>query len=93
MNIYRFEISVNGFLLKVILNDKEDNGLKKCKEYISQFQRKVANVKVKIRILKREEQKNPWEYRRKPYLYVRTLVKNQRNYEQVPVNTNLPTDQ
>ncbi|MDH2334308.1 hypothetical protein [Paenibacillus polymyxa] len=78
MNIYRFEIYANGFLLKVILNDKEENGLKLCKKYISQFQRQVANIEIKIRINKREEQKNNWEYHGKPYLYVKTLVKKPR---------------
>lgn len=78
MNIYRFEISSNDFLLKVIFRDNEEAGLKACKQYITQFQKKVANVKVKIRIYKRQEQKNRWEYSRKPYFYERTLVKGPR---------------
>ncbi|MEK5089698.1 hypothetical protein MKY98_22825 [Paenibacillus sp. FSL M8-0228] len=84
MNIYRFEIYANGFLLKVILNDKEENGLRLCKRYISQFQRQVANIEIKIRINKREDQKNNWEYHGKPYLYVKTLVKKPRKTEAKP---------
>ncbi|WHX35254.1 hypothetical protein QNH38_22365 [Paenibacillus polymyxa] len=84
MNIYRFEIYANGFLLKVIHNDKEENGLRLCKRYITQFQKQVANIEIKIRINKREEQKNNWKYHGKPYLYVKTLVKKPRKAEANP---------
>jgi len=75
MNRYKFEITVNGFLLRTYFSDTEANGLKWCRAYCSEFQRKVANIEMKVLVYSREKKGNLWEYRGKPFLYDRTLVK------------------
>lgn len=75
MNLYKFEITVNGFLLRTHFSSSEESGLSWCKRYASKFQKEVANLEIKVAISKREKQKNPWEYHGKPYLYDRTMKK------------------
>ena len=75
MNLYKFELTVNGFLLRVHFSASEQSGLKWCKRIASCFQRSIANLEVKVVIHKKEDQKNAWEYHGKPYLYHRTLRK------------------
>lgn len=75
MSRYRFEISANGFFLKSHFTDTEEGGLNHCKAYISQFQRQVANVPMKVIIAAREKKNNPWEYRKAPYIPLKTLHK------------------
>ncbi|MGP3787136.1 MULTISPECIES: hypothetical protein [unclassified Paenibacillus] len=75
MNLYKFEITVNGFLLRTHFSSSEGSGLAWCKKYASKFQKEVANLEIKVAIHKREKQKNNWEYHGKPYIYDRTMKK------------------
>ncbi|MEC0128239.1 hypothetical protein [Paenibacillus pabuli] len=75
MNLYKFELTVNGFLLRVHFSASEESGLKWCKRIASEFQSNVANLEIKVDIHKKAKQKNAWEYHGKPYLYDRTLRK------------------
>lgn len=75
MNLYKFELTVNGFLLRVHFSATEESGLKWCKRVASEFQRNVANLEIKVAIHKKDKQKNAWEYHGKPYMYDRTLRK------------------
>lgn len=75
MSIFKFEITSNGFILRTYFSDTEQQGIKWCGRYCSQFQRKVSNQQMKLLIYKREKQQNRWEYKGKPYEYDRTLVK------------------
>jgi hypothetical protein len=75
MNRYRFEISSNGFILHIRFSGTEEAGLDRCKRYMSDFQKQVANVQMKVRIFEREKKKNIWEYHGAPYLYKRTMIK------------------
>ncbi|AWP25413.1 hypothetical protein B9D94_01605 [Paenibacillus sp. Cedars] len=78
MGMCKFEMTVNGFLLRTYFSETEESGLKWCKRYASQFQKKVINSEVKVLIYKKEKQKERWQYHGKPYLYDRTLVKKPR---------------
>lgn len=78
MNLCKFEIVINGFLLRTYFSEHEENGLKWCKRYASNFQKRVANLEIKVLIYKKEKQKNRWEYHGKPFEYDRTLVKKPR---------------
>ncbi|WP_339272932.1 hypothetical protein MKY59_18255 [Paenibacillus sp. FSL W8-0426] len=75
MNLYKFELTVNGFPLRVHFSATEESGLRWCKRTASDFQRNVANLEIKVSVHKKEKQKNAWEYHGKPYLYDRTLRK------------------
>lgn len=75
MHRYRFEISVNGFLLKNHFTATEKSGLDWCKRYMSKFQRQVANLPMKIAIYDRGKKANNWEYHGATYHYVKTLIK------------------
>ncbi|MDR6726173.1 hypothetical protein J2W91_004679 [Paenibacillus amylolyticus] len=75
MNLYKFELTVNGFTLRVHFSPTEESGLKWCKRIASQFQKNVANLEIKVTIHKKENQKHAWEYHGKPYMYHRTLSK------------------
>lgn len=81
MSRYKFEIIVNGMLLKTVHNPKEELGLRHCKRFVKEFQTKVANLEVKIKIWGREQQKFPHQYKNQPYTTVRTLRKP-------PISTN-----
>ncbi|MEO2255437.1 hypothetical protein ABGV43_00485 [Paenibacillus amylolyticus] len=72
MNLYKFEISVNGFLLKVHFCANEESGINYIKNYISKFQKEVANLEMKVNIYKREQQKQR-RYNRKLYMFTKTL--------------------
>lgn len=71
----KFEITVNGFLLRTYFSEVEENGIKWCRTYCSQFQKKVANVEMKLLIYSRPKQNHVWEYSGKPFIYDRTLTK------------------
>ncbi|NUU74330.1 hypothetical protein [Paenibacillus xylanilyticus] len=71
MNLYKFEISVNGFLLKMHFCANEESGLKYTKNYISKFQKEVANLEMRVNIYKREQHKQ--RYNRKPYMFTKAL--------------------
>lgn len=75
MNRYKFEITANGFLLRTYFSENEANGIKWCRTYCSQFQRKVANVEIKLVIYSRTKRNHIWEYSGKPFIYDRTLTK------------------
>lgn len=57
MNLYKFEITVNGFLLKTHFSSSEQSGLLWCKKYASKFQREVTNLEIKVAIYKKREAK------------------------------------
>lgn len=78
MSKYKFEITINGFILRTYHSESEESGLKWCKKYASQFQKKVANLEIKLVIYKKEKQSERWMYHGKPFLYDRTLVKKPR---------------
>lgn len=73
MNNYKFEISVNDFLLKVHFCATEQSGLNYTKNYISRFQREVANLEMKVEIYKRDQKNQRRHYNQKPYLFTKTL--------------------
>ena len=75
MNRYRFVISANGFELAVLFATHEESGLKWCKRYMGQFQRRVANVQMKVAIFMREKQPENWMYHKKPYEFQRNMIK------------------
>ncbi|MEK8132893.1 hypothetical protein WMW72_33930 [Paenibacillus filicis] len=75
MAIYRFEVSSNGFKLFVHTADKEETGINRCKRYMTEFQKTVANVPMKVVISKKEKQKEYWRYRDVPYVYLKTLIR------------------
>ncbi|MEO2213121.1 hypothetical protein MHB71_09855 [Paenibacillus sp. FSL H7-0940] len=75
MNLYKFELTVNGYLLRVHFSASEESGLKWCKRVASEFQNNVANLEIKVDIHKKQKQKHAREYHGKPYLYDRTLRK------------------
>lgn len=75
MNLYRMEVMANGFSLHVFYSETEERGLKYCKDYASGFQRKVANIELKVVIQKREKQKNRWQYKGVPFEDYKTLTK------------------
>lgn len=75
MNRYRFEVSANDFLLKTHFATTESGGIEYCRRYMTQFQKKVANVPMKVVMCEREKQKDIWNYQGKPYLYKKTLIR------------------
>ncbi|MBT2765048.1 hypothetical protein [Paenibacillus sp. ISL-20] len=78
MNHYKFEISTNGFLLKVHFCANEQSGLNYTKNYISKFQKEVANLEIKVNIYRREQQNHRLQYNRKPYKFTKTLKEKAR---------------
>ncbi|OAB42498.1 hypothetical protein PGLA_12605 [Paenibacillus glacialis] len=72
MNLYKFEIGVNGFLLKVHFCATEQSGVNYTKAYIYKFQKEVANLELEVNIYKREVQKQR-QYNRKPYLFTKKM--------------------
>jgi len=72
---FKFEISANGFLLKSHFSTNEATGLKWSKKYAGEFQRKVANINLRVTVSERENQAKIWQYSGKPYIYKKTLVK------------------
>jgi hypothetical protein len=75
MGRYRFEISVNDFLIKTHYTEHEKSGLDWCKRYMSRFQSKVANVKMKVAVLAKEKQTDNWKYHGQPYNHIKNLYK------------------
>lgn len=52
MNLYKFELTVNGYLLRVHFSASEESGLKWCKRIGTEFQNNVANLEIKVDIHK-----------------------------------------
>ena len=80
MNRFRFVIYANEFELAVYFSEKEDKGLEKCKKYMSQFQRKVTNIRLRVDIFERNlpDKIDPWDrrlYKKEPFHFKRSLFK------------------
>jgi hypothetical protein len=75
VHLFRFEIIANKFILQIHYGHTEEGGIKWCKEYMTRFQRQVANIQLQVAILAKEKQRNNWDYNGQPYIYQKTLIR------------------
>lgn len=88
---YRFEITVNKFELKIHYNENEERGILWCKDYMTRFQKRVANVQMQVAILAKEKQKEYYKYHGQPYIYQKTLIRKPLSLKQKLIES-VPTD-
>lgn len=72
---YRCRVVVNGFLLFTHQATYEETCLNRCRRYMTEFQRKVANVEMRVEVYHRKTTTEPWKDKHNSFEFKRAIIR------------------